>query len=92
MVICCIVDVFYLLCYKQFMKDFKERKASGKIETQVVLDEELHVRTKQYDPATGEEVDSRKDVFLRTSLEQNKAELEAQISDIEAMLSEFKNK
>jgi len=75
------------------MKTFNEKKSAGLITTQVTIDKkELHVIQKRFNPDTGEEIQSGKNIFLKSSLEIKKTELENELEDVKAMLKEFDNK
>jgi hypothetical protein len=54
--------------------------------------EELEVRTKQYDPETGEATEPKVERYLKSTLEQNLAEAKEEVERLELLLKEFKTK
>jgi len=72
------------------MKTFEEKKKAKLITIEVDKNnQELHVIQKRFNPDTGEEIDSGKNIYLKNSLQIRKTELENELEGVKAMLKEF---
>ena len=71
------------------MDNYKEKKQQGIIIVDKIEGEELHISKKQFDVDSGEEVESKIDIFLQSTLLIRKAELEKELSEVNEMLKEF---
>lgn len=59
---------------------------------ELVNDEELEVRTKKFDPETGEATEPKVDRYLKGTLQQNLFEAKEEVKRLELLLEQFKTK
>lgn len=74
------------------MDKYTERKQASLIIVDKIENNEIYVTKKQFDRDTGEELESITHRFSKSTLMKNKAQIEAQLADINELLKEFEVK